>query len=165
MATIIFNGKTYNALDEMSTEERQAYEQIANMLVDKNGNGIPDFLEGDIIKNVTSFYNAASSINVNGNVYNNLDELPPDVQSKVQNAFVKMADMGLVSKDSAMVHSAKHQIQNEPYATSKPFVSREYNPTIEEDKPNPIIWWIMICAAFMLCFAVAAVGIFFFLRS
>src|SRR5262245_56391801 len=112
MPTIFFNGKSYNNLEEMSAANRQAYEQIANMLVDKNGNGIPDFLEGDIIKNVTSFYNAASSINFNGNVYNNLNELPPDVQEKIQNAFVTISDMGFGTKDSAAVHAAKHQIQN-----------------------------------------------------
>ncbi len=50
MATIIFNGKTYNSLEEMPANERQTYEQIANMLVDKNGNGIPDFLEGDLVQ-------------------------------------------------------------------------------------------------------------------
>lgn len=163
MPTIVFNGKSYNSLEEMSATDRQAYEQIANMLVDKNGNGIPDFLEGDIIKNISTFYNAASSINVNGHVYNNLNELPPDVQEKVQTAYVKMSDMGLVPKDSAMVHTAKHQIQNEPFATSKPFVSREYNPAIEEDRPSPLVW-IMIGLALLLCLAISAVGVFFLLR-
>ena len=49
---IMFNGKTYNSLEEMPANERMAYEQMQKIFVDANGNGIPDFLEGDIAKNV-----------------------------------------------------------------------------------------------------------------
>ena len=45
---IIFNGKTYNSLEEMPANERQAFEQMQQIFVDANGNGIPDFMEGDI---------------------------------------------------------------------------------------------------------------------
>ena len=60
---ILFNGKTYNSLEEMPAKERQAYEQIRKIFVDANGNGIPDFLEGDIVKNViTAFTSAISAL-------------------------------------------------------------------------------------------------------
>ena len=66
MTKIIFNGKTYDTPDEMSATDRAAFEQIAVMFGDKNGNGIPDFLEGDIIKNVSTAY--TNIVNINGHV-------------------------------------------------------------------------------------------------
>ena len=39
---INFNGKTYNSLDEMPPEARQAYEQAMALLADQDGNGLPD---------------------------------------------------------------------------------------------------------------------------
>ncbi len=161
MAMIIFNGKTYNSAEEMPANERQAYEQVANMLVDKNGNGIPDFLEGDMVKNVMTAF--TSSMNVNGQTYNNMDELPPDIRTKVQGAFEKLSALGIMTEVSPMMQVQTPQAGQEPIAASRPLVSREYNPTIQEEKSNPMMW-LMIGMALMLCLAVAAVGIFFLLK-
>lgn len=161
MPQIYFNGKTYNDIAEMPATERQAYEQIANMLVDKNGNGIPDFLEGDIIKNISSFYTSAKSINYNGAVYSNVNELPADVQAKVQSAFTKVADMGLIPQGDFEEHASKHTVHNEPYIKSTPFVSREYNPVIQEDKSPSTMIWILVGIALMACLGIAAVAVFF----
>ena len=163
MATIFFNGKSYNSLEEMPPEARLAYEQIANMLVDKNGNGIPDFLEGDIVKNISSFYNAAKTINYNGSVYSNVDELPPDVQAKVQSAFVKMGDMGLVPQETVVEHTSKHHIHNEAYVQATPFVSREYNPVIQEDTNSNFKVWVLAGLVIMLCLSAIAVAFFVFM--
>ena len=157
MAMIIFNGKTYNSVEEMPANERQAYEQIANMLVDKNGNGIPDFLEGDMAKNVMTAF--TSSVNFNGQTYNGINELPSDVRAKVHGAFEKLSELGIVTKVPPMIA----QIGQEPMATSRPLVSREYNPTIQEEKSN-LMMFIMVGLALTLCLAVAAIGIFFLLR-
>ncbi|MBL8051185.1 MAG: hypothetical protein JNM46_08185 [Anaerolineales bacterium] len=161
MATIVFNGKSYNSVEEMPLEARQAYEQIANMLVDKNGNGIPDFLEGDIVKNISSFYTAAKSINYNGAVYSNINELPPDVQAKVQSAFTKVADMGLIPQGDFEQHASKHTVHNESHIKSTPFVSREYNPVIQEDKSPNIMIWLLVGIGLMICLGIVAVAIFF----
>lgn len=162
MAMILFNGKTYNNMDEMPENERQAYQQIANMLVDKNGNGIPDFLEGDMAKNVMTAF--TSSVNFNGQTYDGMNELPLEVRTKVQGAFEKLSEMGLVTRAAPMMNVQSPQVGQEPAVTSRPLVSREYNPVIQEDKPNPIMLWIMIGLILMICLAAAAVGIFFFLR-
>lgn len=162
MPTIVFNGKTYNSVEEMSANERQAYEQIANMLVDKNGNGIPDFLEGDLVKNVMTAF--TSSINVNGQNYNGMNELPPEVRARVQGAFEKLSEFGVVTKDSPMMQAQASQVGQEPVFTSRPLVSREYNPAIQEDKPNPMIWIMLGMMVLIICVAAVAVGVFFFLR-
>jgi len=39
---IIFNNKTYNSLEEMPANEREAYESMFKIFKDENGNGIPD---------------------------------------------------------------------------------------------------------------------------
>ena len=97
--TIIFNGKTYNSLDEMPPNERQAYEQMLNIFMDKNGNGIPDFLEGDMAQNVMTAF--TSNINVNGKSYSNVNELPDDLRARVQGAFEKMEQFGIVTKNAS----------------------------------------------------------------
>ncbi len=163
MATIIFNGKTYNNIEEMLPEARAGYEQVANMLVDKNGNGIPDFLEGDMVKNVMSAF--TSSVNFNGQTYNGMNELPPAVRAKVQGAFDKLADLGIVTKNAPMMAQANSpQISQEPMAISQPFVSREYTPTIQEDKGPNIMVWVITGLAMVFCLAAAAAGIFFFMQ-
>ncbi|HCB01501.1 MAG TPA: hypothetical protein DEP19_03885 [Anaerolineae bacterium] len=154
MPQIHFNGKTYNSIEEMPPEMRQAYQQIANMLVDKNGNGIPDFLEGDIVKNISNIYTTASTINFNGNTYSDFNELPPDVQAKVSTAFNQMAGMGIVPQETAEEHNRRHHIHNEPYLESKPFVSREYNPVIQEDKNPNLIFFVLAGIGFFLCLGI-----------
>ena len=82
MATIIFNGKSYNSLEEMPANEKMAYEQMMNIFVDADGNGIPDFLEGDMVKNVMTA--VTSNISVNGQMYEGMNELPTDVREKIR---------------------------------------------------------------------------------
>ena len=162
MKIISFNGKTYNSLEEMPVNERQAYEQIANMLVDKNGNGIPDFLEGDMVKNVITAF--TSSVSFNGQTYNGINELPPDVRAKVQGAFEKLSEFGIVEKNSPMMVQEKSaKIGQEPRAISRPFVSHENGPIIQEDPPSSAMLTI-ISVIFVLCLVAAIAGIFFLLK-
>lgn len=163
MPTIHFNGKTYNSLEEIPEHERQAYQQLTGMFVDKNGNGIPDFLEGDIVKNISNIYTAASSIRFDGNTYNNFNELPPDVQTKVQTAFNQMAGMGLISQNDFEEHASKHTVHNEPYVKSTPFVSREYKPVIEEESSSNFKTWLIAGIAIMACLGAMAVAVFLFM--
>ncbi|MBX3036314.1 MAG: hypothetical protein KF758_05310 [Anaerolineales bacterium] len=164
MPQIHFNGKTYNSLEEMPLEMRQAYQQIADMMIDKNGNGIPDFLEGDIVKNISNIYTTASTINFNGNTYDNFNQLPTDVQAKVSTAFNQMAGMGIVSQETAEEHNRRHHIHNEAYLQSKPFVSREYNPVIQEDKGPSIATWFFIAIGLVVGCIALGVTIFLFMQ-
>jgi hypothetical protein len=163
MPQIHFNGKTYNNLEEMPPDMRQAYQQIADMLVDKNGNGIPDFLEGDIVKNISNIYTTASAIDFNGKTYNDFNELPPDAQAKVSAAFNKMASMGIVPQETAEEHNRRHHIHNEPYLESKPFVSREYNPVIQEERTSNFKTWLIAGIAMTACIGFMMIVAFIFL--
>lgn len=45
-SAIIFDGKTYNSVDELPAEARAKYEQAMGKLADENKNGVPDVIEG-----------------------------------------------------------------------------------------------------------------------
>ena len=164
MAAIIFNGKSYNSLEEMSTNERQAYEQIMNIFVDANGNGIPDFLEGDMVQNVMTAI--TSNIQFNGQVYNGMNELPPEVREKIQGAFEKMTELGIVSKTTGpmMMQVNGAHITPTSQFQSKPFISREFSPAIEEDKGSNALPWVLAGIGLLFCLAVAAFAVFYFMQ-
>lgn len=164
MATIIFNGKTYNSVEEMPALEQQAFEQLSSMFVDKNGNGIPDFLEGDLASNIITA--VTSNVNINGKTYNNVNELPDDMRQRVQGAFEKMAELGLVTKTSspmiAQVSSVK--VAPKPQAISQPIVSQEYPSTIQEVSGPSILQWALGGIVLFFCVVIAALGVFYFMQ-
>lgn len=158
MSNIIFNGKSYNSIDEMPATERMAYEQMMNIFVDKNGNGIPDFMEGDVVQNVMSAY--SQKVDFNGNTVHSLDDLPPEVRQSVNTAFQVMTNLGLIPGVPAEFQNQNQPVSREPMATSKPFVSREYNPTIQEEKSNTSSIIVLISLVLLLCIGAAAALIF-----
>ncbi len=92
---INFNGKTYNSIDEMPPEARQAYAQAMALLADQNANGIPDFLdgllEGQSPADALGPLNALSAVNTqivyNGQAYTNLDDMPAEARAAYQQAL------------------------------------------------------------------------------
>jgi hypothetical protein len=80
MQKIHFNGKEYDSLDDMPPSERQAYEKIMSILVDKNQNGVPDIFEGDVLHNLVR--TAASTVFVDGKQVSSLESLPPEKRAK-----------------------------------------------------------------------------------
>jgi hypothetical protein len=118
---IIFNGKTYNSPEEMPANERQAFEQMQQIFVDANGNGIPDFMEGDMFRNVMAA--VSNNVSYKGQVYNSLDELPADVREKVQKALDKMKQLGLVA-DVPNVQAPVAPFEP-AFQPSKPLLSQE----------------------------------------
>jgi hypothetical protein len=158
MSNIIFNGKSYNSIDEMPATERMAYEQMMNIFVDKNSNGIPDFMEGDVVQNVMSAY--SQKVDFNGNTVHSLDDLPPEVRQSVNTAFQVMTNLGLIPGVPAEFQNQNQPVSREPMATSKPFVSREYNPTIQEEKSNTSSIIVLISLVLLLCIGAAAALIF-----
>lgn len=152
--SIIFNGKTYNNLEDMPANERQAFEQMSQMFVDKNGNGIPDFLEGDLAKNIITA--SSSTFVYNGKTYNNLNEMPEDIRNKVHMAFDMMSGMGMVSKTAFV---------QEKSTASKSFIAPgNSSSVIEEDQGSNVFPYIL--GAIVLCFAlvVLAFGITYLLN-
>lgn len=162
MATIIFNGKSYNSLEEMPQNEKQAYEQMMEIFVDANGNGVPDFLEGDIVQNVLRKY--STIVNVDGKTVHGLNELPPELHESAQLAFKKLTQLGILPGDMPIVNQTQNmQVGQEPMIQSRPFVSREFTPAIEEDKGSNALPWILAGAALLFCLVLAGFAVFYFI--
>lgn len=164
MTSITFNGKVYNSLEEMPSNERQAYEHMMKIFVDANGNGIPDFLEGDIVKNVMV---AAKNISADGKIYEGMNELPNELRAKIQTAFEKMNELEVVTKNTSPMMMEVNSVQvtpKEPDAQSQPFVSREFSPAIEEEKSSSALPWVLGVAALLFCLALAAFALFYFIQ-
>ncbi len=163
MATIIFNGKSYNSLEEMSPNEKQAYEQMMEIFVDANGNGVPDFLEGDIVQNVLRQY--STKVATEGKTVHGLDDLPPEMQESVQVALKKLKQLGVLQGDMPVANQVQNmQAGRDPLIQSRPFVSREFAPAIEEDKGSSALPWLLAGAALLFCLALAAFAVFYFMR-
>jgi hypothetical protein len=154
---IIFNGKSYNSLEEMPANEREAYESMFNIFKDANGNGIPDFLEGDIAKNVTTAF--TNVVNYDGVAYNNLDELPPEAREKVKAAFVKLNNLGLIAGMPMGAAAHPRPPAFEPaFKSSKPLLQQE--PVIEESGSRNWLIILGFLGLTLLCAAAFAVYMF-----
>lgn len=155
---ILFNGKTYTSPDEMPANERQAYEQMFQIFTDANGNGIPDFLEGDVAKNVMTA--VTNMVNYDGKLYDGLNELPPEARQKVEQAFAKLNQLGIVTANPSMQVSNKAAQPFEPaFQPSKPLISQE--PAIQEGGGNRWMLIVGFLAALLVCAVAIAVAIFF----
>jgi len=161
MTIIMFNGKTYNSVDEMPEVEKQAYLEMMDMFTDKNGNGIPDFLEGDMVKNVLKMHSIKKGSE--DGMYHSIDELPPELRQKVENAFQKLSQAGILTRLSSTTPQPVAQDPSpQPMMESKPYTPPSYNPSsaIQEDKgPSPLVW-VLIGVVLALCVIGAAIAIY-----
>ena len=156
MPTIVFNGKTYNKIEDMPANERQAFEQMSKMFVDANGNGIPDLLEGDLVKNVVTAHSTHMNINVNGKTYQSFNELPPELRQQVDGAFKMLSTMGFldgVDESQATAPLPQEAGRSQPY--NPPQTS-----AIEEESGRSTFSIVLISV--VLCFAVVAATIAIF---
>jgi len=149
--TIIFNGKTYNNVNEMPANERQAFEQMSHMFVDANGNGIPDFLEGDMVQNVLAAHSTKTNVSVDGKTYHTLEDLPPELRQSVDSAFQMLSTMGIL-KD--MPEAQKPSFSREPQFESKPFEPKGSAVIQEEGGRNT---FTLVLGGIVLCFAIVVV--------
>ena len=154
---IIFNGKSYGNPEDMSANDRAAYDQMQKIFVDANGNGIPDFLEGDVAKNVMTAF--TSNVNFNGQVYNSLDELPEPARKKVQEAFAKLNQMGIVNAGNFTPPSATQS--DLAFQRSEPVV--QAGQLMEEVNPNR--WLIVVAALGGMLICGLAIAAFFLLQN
>lgn len=151
MPTIIFNGKTYNDINEMPANERQAFQQMSQMFVDKNGNGIPDFMEGDMVKNVLVM--RSQRIDANGRSYNSRDELSPEMRQRADDAFQMLSKNGILQN---ILDAQTPPVSREPQFESKPFEPQE-SAVIEEEQGRNT--FTLVLGGIVLCFAVVVVTI------
>ncbi len=156
---IIFNGKSYNSIEEMPANEREAYESMFKIFQDANGNGIPDFLEGDIAKNVTTAF--TNAVHYDGVAYSNLDELPPEAREKVKAAFVKLNHLGLIEGTPIGASARPKPPAFEPaFKASKPLIPQE--PVFEQSGSRN--WMIILGFLAVALFCAVAFAVFMFVK-
>ncbi len=87
---IVIDGKTYKSVDEMPEDVRKNYESAMQNL-DNNQNGTPDAFEGlSSFQSVAANVINSSKIIVNGQVFDSLDQLPPEIRAKYEQALGAM---------------------------------------------------------------------------
>ncbi len=163
MATISFNGKTYNSLEEMPADQRAAYEQVMAFMKDENNNGIPDLFEGDVIQKMLGLAN--TRVVVNGQEVQTLDSLPPEARAKFEKAMTKLSQLGVLPQGAqgfpsqTPFQSAPQITSREPIFQQSPAFTQSSPPVISEDTGprTAIIIGAAILAVLLLC-ALAAVG-------
>jgi len=159
---IIFNGKTYNSVEEMPAQERQAYEAIMGAFADKDRDRLPDILEGGSV--TTSIVQLGSvPVFYQGRQYQNLDELPPEARARYEEAMRQLDKDGngvpdLLEKIFGMQASAAGTSMTTSAAPAEPSFSSgslpPSSPVMEpvEGASGKFILWVMLLVG-LLCVA------------
>lgn len=98
MPKIVINGQSYDSPDDIPANAREAYQKALEVLHDSDGNGIPDFLEGKPVQNVSNGQikvdvRSGSQIIVGDKIFSNPEELPPEVRLKYDQAVAKLGPL------------------------------------------------------------------------
>ena len=183
---IIIDGKTYKSVEEMPEDVRRNYKSSMSQLADNDKNGIPDVLENlvnltnqdkdgspDGFNGLTSnIITSSTKIIANGNEYNSLDELPPDVRAKYEQAMEALDSNQNCVPDffEGMMNTPvqTNNILNTP-AMSTPSTQRyptaiPASPNIEPEATNKLMLALFGLVLFGVCVAGAFAAWYFFLR-
>jgi hypothetical protein len=178
---IIIDGKTYKSVDEMPEDVRRNYESAMSQLGDNDRNGIPDMLENltnpadqnkngmaDSIESMLSnVMSSSTKIVANGTEYSSLDELPPDIRAKYEQAMGSLdANRNGVPDFLEGRVNTSNQTNNLEHSqvrsTSRVPTSISSSPTIEPESTSG--WTLALLAiAFLAVCAFGAVGVWYFL--
>ena len=181
---IVIDGKTYKSVDEMPPDVRQKYEQAMRSLGDADKNQIPDAFETmnifadkdkdgvpDVLENTTTSNTVVSSMKiiVDGKEFNGIEDLPPEVRARYEEAMGKLdADRngipdfveGMINTENQNVMSASSSVMEAPRRST----SLPVNQTITPDTSSG---WMLVLSSlfiFLLCVAGAGAIWYFFLR-
>jgi hypothetical protein len=151
----------------MPEDMRKNYES-AMRNVDNNQNGAPDLLAGTpSFQSVTSNVINTTKIIVNGQVYENLDQLPPDVRAKYEQAMGAMdANKNGIPDFVEGMFGAPNQTTNAAtsFRTSNPPRSQPM-PVGSTIEPESAGGWMLALAGILLvglCLVAAAAGVWYF---
>ena len=193
---IVIDGKTYKSLDEMPPDIRAKYAEAMRNL-DKDQNGMPDFLEGanlfedknkdgvpDALEGLAKLKGSrpqvlsSSKILVNGQMYDGLEQLPPEIRAQYEQAMSALDKNrngipdfveGMFNLPAETMNNASN---NAPIGigtpTSRPVSSPKPVPVNSTIEPESSGGWMLALAGIalvVLCLAAAAAGVwYFFLR-
>ena len=164
MTQISFNGKTYNSLEEMPAAEREAYQQIARIFVDENRNGVPDIFEGNLMKNMMSF--AKSAMVMHGGQAYTLQNMPPEVRAKYDEAMVKLEQMGLIQPGMLPTQEVSaSKVSTPSYPTTPAISGAQGAPSVMEEDTGPNWAGIVVGTVVVLLVCAAAAVVLVMLNA
>ena len=181
---IVIDGKTYESVQDMPEDVRRTYENAMRQLADNDRNGLPDFLEDmTVLKDQNEAMPAtfegmalnmisSTKIIADGNEYNSLDQLPPDVRAKYEQA------MGTLDTNRNGVPDFFEGLMNTPVQPNKEDYSQPIpgrstlsdsatipaSPNIEPETSNKWLLALFGLVLFGVCLAGAFAAWYFFLR-
>jgi len=167
---IVIDGKTYRSVDEMPEDVRRNYESAMRNL-DNNRNGTPDLFEGAAsFQDTTTNVINATKIVVNGQVFDGLDQLPPEVRAKYEQAMGAMDanKNGIPDFVEGMLGTSNQTNPvaiNMGTATPPHHASRKPIPVSSTIEPESSGNWTLIIAGVLLlgvCVVAAAAGVWYF---
>jgi len=192
---IVIDGKTYNSVEEMPMEVRALYEEamrnisrdrlhnpVENLdpFKDRDGDGIADGFENMTPQQnmVGTVMNSAQFV-VNGQIYNSLDQLPPEYRAKYEQAMgnmdanrngipdfvegiLKMTGQPLPTTMSTSDIATPGHIQSTAHTQHK----SQYNTSAIEPESNNNWLVLLIGIAFVgLCLLTVAASAWYFLSQ
>ena len=178
---IVIDGKTYQSVNEMPADIRAKYEEAMRSL-DQNHNGMMDVFENSSssqasLPNVMS----AASILINGQTYDGLDQLPPEIRAQYEQAMGAMdanrngiPDFveGMLNLPAQMTGNNAMSVGTSTPQPAQPFgnatASRQPQIATSTIEPESSGGWLLALtgvALVVLCLVAAAAGVwYFFLR-
>jgi hypothetical protein len=184
---IIFNGKVYRSVSEMSPDVRQLYERIERLIQDADRDGVPDImqrggLEG--IKEAFGFLKDMSkmrqvgqwtadqlviiketdtSITINGKTFRNINEMPSDVRAVYQKA-VSQADPASIGIYDEPWRERKRESYFTPHddEISKSRYNMPTSSNVIQPENTNISLLLAIVLAVLVC---VGAGVYFYISS
>ncbi len=156
MAKIIFNGQEYESVEAMPAEVRRLYEMASQMFADQDQDGVPDLFErlpgstSTIVTHTTQFA-------VDGKVYSNLDELPPEARRKYEQAMGRLDANRNGIPDLIEGDLIGTAAQSPATLATPPPVPQPHVQVIGETRPMSVQWLAISVAIVLLLGAVAFV--------
>jgi hypothetical protein len=153
-AKIIFNGREYESMEAMLPEVRAQYQSLMQLVGgDANNNGIPDVLEKGSLCGSKAM--VQERIIFNGQEYQSVEQLPPDVRAQVARMHKASPLQGETIVDiktsTALVEDAGEDQAPPPLKTQ--VFKVETHPARGEPKLQttlPAYGWFLIGAAVLL---------------
>ncbi len=178
---IIFNGRIYHSVAEMSPEARKLYESIIELCVDENQDGVPDLLQRGGLRGIKQAFEFArdlskigqggetwaqenlvairitdSQIFVNGRAFDNVDEMPPEVKQIYEQTVnsISLEDVETFDEPWRKVKREAYFTPHEDAMFSSQPVDPSFNDVTEMIDTNTNLI-IVIAATCVLCVAIA----------
>jgi len=182
---IVIDGKTYESVEEMPADVRRAYERAMSHFADNDKSGLPDVLEDltslkdqnkngmpDAFEGMVSNMISSTKIIADGNEYNSLDDLPPDVRAKYEQAMGALdsnlngvPDFFEGRLNTSAQPNKEHNFHVMPTSSIAP--TSKVIPATSNIEPEATNKWMLALfgiALFGVCLAGAFAAWYFFLR-